>query len=124
RRGAWALVAVLSAVIDRIRVRHPIDIADNRDARRMHRQLAVLRGLGVVVISVIAAQSVLRTSSRGCNSPAAGRSASTTPFENWTRSSTELIGIARLDVDWRISPAEMRSETSLTNVYAVLVAIA
>ncbi len=32
----------------------------------------------------------------------------TTPFENWTRSSTELFGSVDLDLDWRVSPAAMR----------------
>jgi hypothetical protein len=32
----------------------------------------------------------------------------TTPFENWTRSSTELFGSVELDLDWRVSPAAMR----------------
>ena len=32
----------------------------------------------------------------------------TTPFENWTRKASELLGAVELDVDWRISTARMR----------------
>jgi small-conductance mechanosensitive channel len=32
----------------------------------------------------------------------------TQPFENWTRTSSELLGSVELDVDWRISPGRMR----------------
>ncbi|WP_246852741.1 mechanosensitive ion channel family protein [Naasia sp. SYSU D00948] len=33
-----------------------------------------------------------------------------TPFENWTRSTSELLGAVEFDLDWRVSPAEMRDE--------------
>jgi len=179
--GAWAIVAILGAIVDRVRLRHPLDIADNRDARRIHTQLAVLHGLGVVIIWVLAAGAAFFTipgaeavgtsllASAGLASVVAGIAAqsvlgnvfagvqlafsgairvddvviangewgrieeitltsvvlkvwderrvvlpstyfTTTPFENWTRSSTELIGRVRLDVDWRISPTAMRAE--------------
>ena len=32
------------------------------------------------------------------------------PFENWTRHSSELLGAVELDLDWQISPDEMRAE--------------
>lgn len=32
----------------------------------------------------------------------------TTPFENWTRTGSELLGSIELDLDWRVSPAAMR----------------
>ncbi len=32
----------------------------------------------------------------------------TTPFENWTRTGSELLGSVELDLDWRVSPAAMR----------------
>lgn len=32
-----------------------------------------------------------------------------TPFENWTRTGSELLGSVELDLDWRVSPAAMRS---------------
>jgi len=34
----------------------------------------------------------------------------TTPFQNWTRHSSELLGSIELDLDWRVSPGEMRAE--------------
>jgi len=34
----------------------------------------------------------------------------TTPFQNWTRHSSELLGSIELDLDWRVSPGEMRDE--------------
>ncbi|MET3638092.1 MULTISPECIES: mechanosensitive ion channel family protein [Curtobacterium] len=33
-----------------------------------------------------------------------------TPFENWTRTGSELLGAVEFDLDWRISPTEMREE--------------
>lgn len=32
------------------------------------------------------------------------------PFQNWTRSSSELLGTVELDVDWSVSPAALRAE--------------
>ncbi|WP_182141609.1 mechanosensitive ion channel family protein [Schaalia sp. JY-X169] len=32
----------------------------------------------------------------------------TTPFENWTHGSSEMMGVVQLDVDWRVSPASLR----------------
>ncbi|MCU1509653.1 MAG: mechanosensitive ion channel family protein [Glaciihabitans sp.] len=34
----------------------------------------------------------------------------TTPFENWTRHSSELLGSVEFDLDWRVSPARMRTQ--------------
>jgi small-conductance mechanosensitive channel len=33
-----------------------------------------------------------------------------TPFQNWTRHSSELLGSVELDLDWGVDPAEMRLE--------------
>ncbi|WP_460775899.1 mechanosensitive ion channel family protein [Microbacterium sp. GXF7504] len=33
----------------------------------------------------------------------------TTPFQNWTRQGSELLGAVELDLDWRISPSRMRA---------------
>jgi small-conductance mechanosensitive channel len=33
-----------------------------------------------------------------------------TPFQNWTRHSSELLGSVELDLDWSVDPAEMRLE--------------
>lgn len=34
----------------------------------------------------------------------------TTPFQNWTRKHSELLGSVEFDVDWRVSPDGMRAE--------------
>jgi small-conductance mechanosensitive channel len=34
----------------------------------------------------------------------------TTPFENWTRQSSELLGSVDFDLDWRVSPSRMREQ--------------
>ncbi|WP_396667380.1 mechanosensitive ion channel family protein [Microbacterium sp. R86528] len=34
----------------------------------------------------------------------------TTPFENWTRRSSELLGSIEFDLDWRVRPSEMRQQ--------------
>ncbi|MET0589956.1 MAG: mechanosensitive ion channel family protein [Naasia sp.] len=34
----------------------------------------------------------------------------TTPFQNWTRKNSELLGAVEFDLDWRITPNEMREE--------------
>jgi len=33
-----------------------------------------------------------------------------TPFQNWTRRNSELLGAVEFDVDWRVSPDAMREE--------------
>ena len=33
-----------------------------------------------------------------------------TPFQNWTRSGSELLGAVEFDVDWRVSPSDLRDE--------------
>jgi small-conductance mechanosensitive channel len=33
----------------------------------------------------------------------------TQPFQNWTRQGSELLGAVEMDVDWRVSPARMRT---------------
>ncbi|MGA1835479.1 mechanosensitive ion channel domain-containing protein [Herbiconiux sp. 11R-BC] len=32
------------------------------------------------------------------------------PFQNWTRRNSELLGSVEFDLDWRVTPGEMRSE--------------
>ncbi|QHC66199.1 mechanosensitive ion channel [Rathayibacter sp. VKM Ac-2759] len=34
----------------------------------------------------------------------------TQPFQNWTRTGSELLGAVELDLDWRVRPDEMREE--------------
>jgi small-conductance mechanosensitive channel len=36
----------------------------------------------------------------------------TTPFQNWTRTKSELLGAVELDLDWRATPASTRSSSS------------
>jgi small-conductance mechanosensitive channel len=36
----------------------------------------------------------------------------TTPFQNWTRKGSELMGTVELDLDWRVSPSEIRTQLS------------
>lgn len=33
-----------------------------------------------------------------------------TPFQNWTRTTSQLLGSVELDLDWRVSPGAMRDE--------------
>jgi hypothetical protein len=42
----------------------------------------------------------------------------TTPFENWTRTGSELLGSIELDLDWRVSPAAMRERDTVRRVCA------
>jgi small-conductance mechanosensitive channel len=34
----------------------------------------------------------------------------TTPFQNWTRKGSELLGSVELDLDWRVRPSELRKQ--------------
>jgi small-conductance mechanosensitive channel len=34
----------------------------------------------------------------------------TTPFQNWTRSGSELLGAVEFDLDWNVSPSDLRVE--------------
>jgi small-conductance mechanosensitive channel len=34
----------------------------------------------------------------------------TTPFQNWTRRNSELLGSVELDVDWRVDPSALREQ--------------
>jgi len=178
--AAWLVSALVVAAATRALRRYPIDIADNRAARRVHTQLTLARRVGVVVVWVLAAGIAVFTipgaealgtsllASAGLASLVAGIAAqsvlgnvfagiqlafsgairvddvvvargewgrieeitltyvilrvwderrivlpstyfATTPFENWTRSSADLLGTVSLDVDWRVSPAAMRA---------------
>src|SRR5690606_13656884 len=53
--------AIAAAIVSRILARHPTDVADNREASRIHTQLAVLRGLVVAIIWIIAAGAAFFT---------------------------------------------------------------
>jgi hypothetical protein len=170
-------------VINRALMRYPIDVPDNRVARRVRTQMLIVRRLATVVIGIIAVGTILLTfpgaqaagasllASAGLVSVVAGLAAqstlanvfagmqlafsdairvddvviadgewgrieeitltyvvvsiwdqrrlvlpstyfTTTPFQNWTRKGSELLGSVELDLDWRVSPSDMRSQLS------------
>lgn len=179
--GAWFLAAMVGFGIGVGMSRYRTDVPDNKVARRMQTQLAIVRRLAGVVIAILAIGSILLTfpgvqavgtsvlASAGVVSIVAGLAAQSTlanlfagvqlafsdairvedvviaegewgrieeitltyvvvhiwddrrmvlpstyftskPFQNWTRSSAELLGSVELDLDWRVSPAAMRDE--------------
>ncbi|MGN6326632.1 mechanosensitive ion channel family protein [Pseudolysinimonas sp.] len=179
--GAWLLGAILGFVIGLAMGRYRIDVPDNRIARRVRTQLAVVRRLIYVILFVIAIGAVLLTfpgvqavgtsvlASAGVISVVAGLAAQSTlsnlfagmqlafsgairvddvvvveqqwgrieeitlsyvvvhiwddrrlvlpctyftqnPFENWTRTSSELLGAVEFDLDWRVPTGRMREE--------------
>jgi small-conductance mechanosensitive channel len=181
--GAWLLMGVITVVINRALMRYPIDVPDNRVARRVRTQMLIVRRLATVVIGIIAVGTILLTfpgaqaagasllASAGLVSVVAGLAAqstlanvfagmqlafsdairvddvviadgewgrieeitltyvvvsiwdqrrlvlpstyfTTTPFQNWTRKGSELLGSVELDLDWRVSPSDMRSQLS------------
>lgn len=177
--GAWLLAGIVGVLFERVRSGYRIDVADNRVARRVHTQVAILRRVAAVVIGVLAVGAILLTfpgvqavgasvlASAGVLSVVAGIAAqstlsnvfaglqlafsdairvddvviaegewgrieeitltyvvvhiwddrrlvlpstyfTSTPFQNWTRRGSELLGSVELDLDWTVSPAEMR----------------
>jgi small-conductance mechanosensitive channel len=179
--GAWLVAALAVFGIERAMVRYRVDVPDNRVARRMQTQLALVRRLVVVVIAIVAIGSALLTfpgvqavgtsllASAGIVSIVAGLAAqstlanvfagvqlafsdairvddvviaegewgrieeitltyvvvhiwddrrlvlpstyfTSTPFQNWTRRSSELLGSVELDLDWGVRPSELRTE--------------
>jgi small-conductance mechanosensitive channel len=179
--AAWLVTTLLGFGLDSAMRRYRVDVPDNRVARRMQTQLAIVRRLSMVIIWLIALSSILLTfdgvqavgasllASAGVASIVAGLAAqstlanviaglqlaftdairvddvvvveeewgkieeitltyvvvhiwddrrlvlpstyfTTTPFENWTRRSSELLGSVEFDLDWRVSPAEMREK--------------
>jgi len=179
--GAWFVAAIVGFAIGLGMGRYRIDVPDNRVARRIQTQLAIVRRLAYAVIVIVALGSILLTfpgvqavgasvlASAGVVSIVAGLAAqstlanvfagvqlafsdairvddvviaegewgrieeitltyvvvhiwddrrmvlpstyfTSTPFENWTRSSSELLGSIEIDLDWRVSPGLMRIE--------------
>ena len=179
--GAWLVAAMATFGIALAMSRYRTDVPDNRLARRMHTQLALVRRLIVVVIAVVAVGSALLTfpgvqaigtsllASAGIVSIVAGLAAqstlanvfagvqlafsdairvedvviaegewgrieeitltyvvvhiwddrrlvlpstyfTSTPFQNWTRRSSELLGSVELDLDWGVRPSELRAQ--------------
>ncbi|MCU1544019.1 MAG: mechanosensitive ion channel family protein [Microbacteriaceae bacterium] len=179
--GAWFVGAIVGFALGQAMGRYRTDVPDNRVARRVQTQLAIVRRLVYVVIVVLAIGSIMLTfpgvqavgasvlASAGIVSIVAGLAAqstlanvfagvqlafsdairvddvviaegewgrieeitltyvvvhiwddrrmvlpstyfTSTPFENWTRSSSELLGSVEMDLDWRVSLAAMRAE--------------
>lgn len=179
--GGWFVAALLGALIAHAMNRYNVDVVDNRIARKVRTQLAIVRRLVFVVVAIVVLGAVLLTfpavqavgtsvlASAGVVSVIAGLAAqstlanvfagiqlafsdairvddvvvvegqwgrieeitlsyvvvhiwddrrmvlpstyfTTTPFENWTRTSSELLGSVDFDLDWRVSPSRMREE--------------
>jgi small-conductance mechanosensitive channel len=179
--GGWLLEAIVALLLARVLRRYPVDVADNRVARRVRTQVLVIRRLLTVVIAIVALGSILLTfpgaqavgtsllASAGLASVVAGLAAqstlanvfagmqlafsdairvddvviadgewgrieeitltyvvvsiwdqrrlvlpstyfTTTPFQNWTRKGSELLGSVELDLDWRVRPSELRKQ--------------
>ncbi|WP_213815382.1 mechanosensitive ion channel family protein [Glaciihabitans sp. dw_435] len=179
--AGWLAARLIAFAAGLGMARYRTDIPDNKVARRMQTQLALVRRLGVVIVAVLTFGSILLTfpgvqalgtsllASAGLVSIVAGLAAqstlanvfagvqlafsdairvddvviaqgewgrieeitltyvvvhiwddrrmvlpstyfTTTPFENWTRNSSELLGSVELDLDWRVSPVAMRQE--------------
>jgi small-conductance mechanosensitive channel len=179
--GGWLLAGLVGFFFARTLRRFPTAVADNRVARRVHTQIAILRRVIFAVIVVVTVGAVLLTfpgvsgigasllASAGVLSVVAGIAAqstlgnvvagiqlafsdairvddvvvvesewgriqeitltyvvvhiwddrrlvlpstyfTTTPFENWTRRTSELLGTVELDVDWQVSVDAMREQ--------------
>ena len=179
--AAWLLIEATRAVQDGLTARFPIDVADNRNARRVHTQVQILGRLVIALIILIALAAILLSfpgmralgasilASAGLAAIVAGIAAQSSlanvfaglqvafadairvddvvivegeygrieeitltyvvvriwderrmilpstyftnsPFENWTRTASELVGTVELDVDWTVPVDDMREE--------------
>ncbi|WP_341953141.1 mechanosensitive ion channel family protein [Salinibacterium sp. TMP30] len=179
--SGWLLVSVMNLLLGRALTRYPIDVPDNRVARRVRTQVQVLRRVLTAVIVIVTIGAILLTlpgaqtlgasvlASAGLISVVAGIAAqsalanvfagmqlafsdairvddvvvadgewgrieeitltyivvsiwdqrrlvlpstyfTTTPFQNWTRNATELLGEVNFDLDWRVSIDQMRTQ--------------
>lgn len=179
--GGWLLIEVTRSVEDGIKARFPVDVADNRRARRVHTQVQILGRLVIAMIIMIAGAVALLSfpgmrsvgasilASAGLAAIVAGIAAQSSlanvfsglqvaladairvddvvivegqygrieeitltyvvvriwddrrmimpstyftnsPFENWTRTASDLIGTVELDVDWTVAVDGMRRE--------------
>ncbi|MFJ6077191.1 mechanosensitive ion channel family protein [Pseudarthrobacter sp. NPDC092419] len=178
---AWLAVAVLLILEAVVLDRYSVDVADNRRARRLRTQTILARRIGVALVVVLAAGSVMLTfpaiqalgagllASAGVLSIVAGLAVqtslvnvfagmqlaftdairvddvvvvqkewgrieeitltyvvvhiwddrrlilpstyfTTTPFENWTRRQSAVMGTVEFDLDWRAPVEDMRVE--------------
>lgn len=179
--SGWLLIGIVGFLLNRTLTRYPLDVDDNRVARRVHTQVAILRRVIFAVIVIVTAGAVLLTfpgvsgigasllASAGVLSVVAGIAAqstlanvfaglqlafsgairvddvvvvegeygrieeitltyvvvriwddrrfvlpstffATTPFENWTRQGGELTGSVEWDLDWTVSPGQIRTQ--------------
>jgi small-conductance mechanosensitive channel len=175
----WLVAGVVSFAFEVVLERHPIDVEDNRVARRVRTQVSILRRIAIVVIAIVSIGAILLTfpgveavgasvlASAGLASVVAGLAAQSTlanvfaglqlafsdairvddivivedewgrieeitltyivvriwddrrlvlpstyftqtPFQNWTRDQTDLLGSVELDLDWRADLAALR----------------
>ena len=178
---AWLLIQLAHVAEDGVAARYPVDVVDNREARRVRTQTRVLRQLVGAVIGIVAVAAILLTfpgmrafgasilASAGVLSIIAGLAAqsalgnlfagmqlafteairvddvviadgewgrieeitmtyvvvriwddrrlilpstyfTSTPFQNWTRESADLLGTVEVDVDWTVPIDGMRAE--------------
>jgi small-conductance mechanosensitive channel len=177
----WLLAVVAFVLQDLTLARFPVDVADNRRARRIRTQVTLLRRLSVAAIITLVIATMLLTlpgarqagatilASAGVLGIVAGLAAqsslsnlfaglqlaftdairvddvvvvqtewgrieeitltyvvvhiwddrrlilpstyfTTTPFQNWTRKESAVLGAIELDVDWRVPLDDLRSE--------------
>ncbi|MBC7590154.1 MAG: mechanosensitive ion channel, partial [Salinibacterium sp.] len=59
--GAWLLAGLMGLLIDRALTRYPVDVPDNRVARRVRTQVMILRRLGLAIIVLLAVGLILLT---------------------------------------------------------------
>jgi len=178
--SGWLLIAIVNLLLNRTLNRYPIDVPDNRAARRIRTQVLLIRRVLAAVIVIVTIGAILLTlpgaqalgasvlASAGLVSVVAGIAAqsalanvfagmqlafsdairvddvviadgewgrieeitltyivvsiwdqrrlvlpstyfTTTPFQNWTRNATELLGEINFDLDWRVNIDQMRA---------------
>ncbi|WBU37371.1 mechanosensitive ion channel family protein [Homoserinibacter sp. YIM 151385] len=176
---AWLIAGVVSFGFEVVLERHPMDMADNRVARRVRTQVSILRRISLIAVAIVGVGAVLLTfpgveavgasvlASAGLASVVAGLAAQSTlanvfaglqlafsdairvddvviaeeewgrieeitltyvvvrlwddrrlvlpstyftqtPFQNWTRRESELLGAVEFDVDWRVDLRGLR----------------
>ncbi|MGW0517619.1 mechanosensitive ion channel family protein [Crossiella sp. NPDC003009] len=179
--GAWLVIALVLVFEDTALARIRLDQADNRQARRMHTQITLLRRVAVAVIAVLTVGAMLMTfpgaraagtsllASAGVIGAISALAAQSllgnvfagiqiafsdairiedvvvvekewgrieditltyvvvhlwddrrlilptsyfmkTPFENWTRRESQLLGTVELDLDWTVPVEALRAE--------------
>ena len=59
--GAWLLAGTIGFLIDHALARYPINVPDNRVARRIRTQVMIIRRVGLAVIVLLAVGSILMT---------------------------------------------------------------